>query len=720
MSTDQGRLGVSDSTVDALLENLVFLSKRYHSANTKEALVAGLPLPAGILTPELLPRAASRVGLSARRVEKPILEISDLLLPCILLLKDNDACVLLELDRAGQKAKILQPQAGFGEAWFALETLSRHYLGSCFFISKNFNFDERSPETLRVPHHHWFWGTLLASKGLYRDVLIGSMLINLFAMVTMIFTMHAYDKIVPNLAFESLWSLATGAWIVCVFDYVMRVMRSHFIDVAGKRADQSVSATLYAKIMGMRLEGRPESVGAFSKHLQDFEAVRDLFTSSTITTLIDIPFSILFLVLIGWFGGWLVVLPLTAILLLGGYSLLIQPALKRSIEEGGRQAAQKNANLVESVAGIETIKLFGAECQFQHLWEQAVANIASWGIASRKLTNSVSSLASFLQQSVTVALVVFGVYQIADAELSMGGLIAAVMLTGRAIGPMVQLSVLSTRYNQARQALLVMEDLMALADEQESDKKYISVLHLKGALAFSHVHFTYPGEIVPALSDVSFKVQPGEKIGIIGRIGAGKTSLERLLGGLYQPTAGNISVDGIELGQLHHADLRRNIGCVPQDIILFSGSIKENIMLGNPLIDDHHVMRAADIAGVTRFTGSESTGLERQVGEGGRLLSGGQRQAVAIARALLTEPPILMFDEPTSNMDNRSEYLFKQQLEKLNKETTLLLVTHKTTMLEVVDRLIVMDNGRIISDGPKQDVLNRLREDKVRTGRSSV
>ncbi len=720
MSTGQGRLGVSDPAVDSLLENLVFLSKRYHSANTKDALVAGLPLPAGILTPELLPRAAERVGLSARRVEKPITEIADLLLPCILLLKDDDACVLLEIDRAGQKAKILQPQAGFGESWFPLDVLSRHYLGSCFFISKKFSFDERSPETLAVRHNHWFWGTLLASKELYRDVFIGSILINLFATVSAIFTMHAYDKIVPNLAFESLWSLAAGAWLVCVFDYVMRIMRSHFVDLAGKQADQSVSATLYAKIMGMRLEGRPASVGAFSKHLQDFEAVRELFTSTTIVTLIDIPFSVLFLVLIWWFGGWLVVIPMVAILLLAGYSLLIQPALKRSIEEGARLAAQKNANLVESVSGIETIKLFGAERHFQHLWEQAVANIASWGIASRKLTNSVSSLASFLQQSTTVAIVVFGVYLIADAALSMGGMIAAVMLTGRAIGPMVQLSVLSTRYNQARQSLQLMDDVMALADEQEPEKKYISVPYLKGSLAFTHVHFTYPGELVPALSDVSFRVQQGEKIGIIGRIGAGKTSLERLLGGLYQSSAGNISVDGIDIGQIHPADLRRNIGCVPQDVILFSGSIKENIILGNPLIDDLHVMRAADIAGVTRFTGSELSGLERQVGEGGRLLSGGQRQAVAIARAMLTGPAILMLDEPTSNMDNRAEHLFKQQLKKLNKETTLLLVTHKTAMLEVVDRLIVMDNGRIISDGPKQEVLNRLREDKVRTSRASA
>ncbi|MGL5287358.1 MAG: ATP-binding cassette domain-containing protein, partial [Aeromonas sp.] len=390
--------------------------------------------------------------------------------------------------------------------------------------------------------------------------------------------------------------------------------------------------------------------------------------------------------------------------------------LKRSIEEGSRLASQKNANLIESIAGLETVKIFGAESLFQYRWEQAVAHISTWGVQTRRITNTMSSLASYIQQVVTVALVIVGVYQISEGNVSMGGMIAAVMLASRAIAPMVQLSVLSTRYNQAKSALGILEKIMQSPDEQEEGKQYIHHPVLEGRIEFENVSFKYPGMETSTLHNINLRIAPGEKVAIIGRIGAGKTTLEKLLMGLYRPTDGSVRLDGYEIDQLPPSVIRRNIGCVPQDVTLFFGSVRDNIMLGNPLVDDPQVLRAAKRAGVTNFTNQDPNGLDKQIGEGGRQLSGGQRQAIVLARSLLNDPPILVMDEPTSNMDNRSESQIKHELARLGPETTLVLITHKTSMLDVATRLIVMEQGQIVADGPKEQVLQQLREGKVRVG----
>ncbi len=358
--------------------------------------------------------------------------------------------------------------------------------------------------------------------------------------------------------------------------------------------------------------------------------------------------------------------------------------------------------------------MFGAQGNFQHKWEQAVGHMANWGIETRRITNRISTLASFSQQMATVALVVLGVYLISEGELSMGGMIAAVMLSSRAIAPLVQLSVLSTRYNQAKSALELLGKIMDSPSEQEEDKQYIQHSVLQGSIDFENVTFRYPESEQDSLRNISLHIRQGEKVAIIGRVGAGKTTLEKLLLGLFRPQSGSVRVDGYDLAQIHPAVLRRNIGCVPQDITLFFGSIRDNIIVGHPLVDDMRVLRAARRGGVTQFTNRDPNGLERQVGEGGRMLSGGQRQAIALSRALLNDPPILLLDEPTSNMDNRSEGLVKEELARLDPATTLILITHRTTMLDVVERLIVLDLGLVVADGPRDQVLQLLKEGKVR------
>ncbi|MDP5291619.1 type I secretion system permease/ATPase [Oceanimonas sp. CHS3-5] len=697
---------------DPLLQSLVFLTRFYGQPHQGEALVNGFPLADGLLTPVLFSRAAERAGFSSRQDVSPLTDISELLLPCILLLKNGGACVLLQVDDE-RGCRVMLPDTGEGEEWLLTDQLAKSYSGRVILLKPRFRFDERSPQVLDHEHGHWFWSTLRRSSTIYRDVLAGSLLINLFALVTPLFTMNVYDKIVPNLAFDSLWVLATGAAVVFVFDFIMRLLRSHFIDVAGKKADVLLSARIFAKVMGMRMEARPPSTGAFARHLQEFESIREFLTSATVAALVDIPFALLFLFIIWLFAGHMVWVPFIAMLLLLAVSLLVQRPLRHSIEEGSRLASQKNANLVEGIAGLETIKLFGAQGAFQHRWEQAVSHMASWGMKTRRLTNGVSTLANVTQQVTTISLIVLGVYLIAAGELSMGGLIASVMLGSRAIAPMVQLSVLSTRYNHARSAMDILEKVMAAPDEQEDGRRFIHHPEFEGDILFDRVSFRYPGAEQDVLSNVSLHIKPGEKVAIIGRIGSGKTTLERLVAGLYKPTQGAIRIDGIDINQLQPAVLRSNMGFVPQDVTLFYGSIRDNIVIANPLADEDAVLRAAERAGVTLFSHQDPDGLDRQVGEGGRLLSGGQRQAVAIARALLNDPVMLMMDEPTSNMDNRSELHVRQQLNKLGEGRTLLLVTHRTSMLDVAERLIVLEQGRVMVDGPKEQVLAQLRTGKV-------
>ncbi|WP_192891585.1 type I secretion system permease/ATPase [Vibrio bathopelagicus] len=699
---------------DPLLNSLIYVSRYYGLANSPEALINGLPLSDGKLTPFLFPRSAERAGLVAKENRSDLESIPHLILPAVLLLKQGEACVLNSIDLEKQEAEIITAESGMVPIVIPVDELKEQFIGRYFLVKKQFRYDERSPEILKTRQGHWFWSTIWESKNIYRDVLIASILINIFAIAAPMFTRLVYDKVVPNLAFETLWVLASGIFVVFLFDLLLKLMRSYFIDVAGKKSDILISSKLFSKVLGIRMEAKPASVGAFAKNLQEFESIREFFTSATIGSLIDLPFALMFLALIWLMAGNLVFVPVVGVVVLIIYALLIQGPLRRTIEEGSRLASQKYANLIESLAGLETVKLFSAQSQFQFRWEEAVAHMANWNIKSRRITDSIQNTAGFVQQSTNVGMIIFGVYLIAEGELTMGGLIAATMLSGRAIGPLVQLSLLSTRYNQAKSSMTLIEQVMSMPDEQEEGKRYIHRPIIQGRIALDKVTFHYPDSPVASVRDLSLTITPGEKVAIIGRIGSGKTTLERLIMGLYKPTEGHVRIDDTDMEQLHHVDVRRNIGCVPQDSNLFYGSVRDNITLGRPLVDDRDVMDAANRAGVTAFTQQDPAGLERQVGEGGGLLSGGQRQAIAIARAFLGRPPVLLMDEPTSAMDNRSEMHIKHQLSQLLPSETLILITHKTSMLDIVDRVIVMEKGSIIADGPKAQVLSDLKQGRVR------
>ncbi|GAA0690178.1 type I secretion system permease/ATPase [Marinobacterium maritimum] len=705
-----------DVEKDPLLQCLVLLTEQNNRPRSAQVLTEGLPLDDGRLTPKLFLRAAARGGFAAKLAQRRLDEISNLLLPAVLLLENEKACILQRLDVDKGEAEVLQPESG-GVARLSIEQLEQAYTGHILFLRPEYQFGDSNSRALNDRDGHWFWGTLWRSARIYRDVLLASVLINLFVLANPLFVMNVYDRVVPNHAVETLWVLAIGVLVVYLFDFGLKMLRAYFIEVAGKKSDVLLSARLFEKVMGLRYDAMPSSVGAFASNLREFESIRNFLSSTTNTVLIDIPFMLLFLVVISLIGGPLVVVPALAIPAILIYALAVRPSLRRAIERTFSSTAQKNGTLIESLTAMETLKTQRAASPMQARWEEAVGYIARWGLRSRMLSSSVVSFAGLVQQLASVLLVIGGVYMIMEQDLSMGGLIACVILSGRAIAPLGQVASLVANYEQSLKALKTLDEIMALPDEHEAERRYLHRPELKGGIDFQAVDFTYPNTEYGALKGISFRIQPGEKVALIGRIGSGKSSIQKLLLGLYKPSEGAISVDGIDLNQIDPSDLRRSVGYVPQDVMLFAGSVRDNITIGLPKASDAQILQAARLAGVETFVNQHPLGFDMPVGERGGALSGGQRQAVALARAMLHDPSILVLDEPSNSMDNASEDYLRRQLKDFAKQKTLLMVTHKMSLLDLVDRLIVIDGGRVVADGPKDSVLEALKQGRLQVRR---
>ena len=699
----------TDTHDDPLLDCLIQLAKLHGRSVSRTSLSSGLPLVHNRLTVELFTRAADRADLASRILRKPLDEISALQLPLVLLLNEQRACVLVAKEDGGKEYKLLLPETGMGEKVVSGEELEKLYAGYGIFVRPKYRMERPSLDDLSpVSTKDWFWGTLFKSWRIYRDVFVASFLINVFGLASPFFVLNVYDRVIPNSAFETLWVLAIGISVIYVFAVLMRGLRGYFVDEAGKKANLEISSVLFQKVLGLRMEARPQSVGSFSKNLQEFESVRDFITSFSITALIDLPFMALGLLVIWYIGGSIVIVHLVAIVLLSLYAFLIQAPLQKAVENSLQASAQKNAILVEGLSGLETIKMLGAESQIQRAWEEAVSYIAKWSARSRLLSSSVNHFSYFVQSIVVVAVVIGGVYMISKGNLSMGGLIALVILSRQAIGPMAQAVNLATRFHRAKAALKTLNAIMELPVERPAGKTFLHRTGFRGDIELKNLTFSFPGQTIKVLNNISLKVSAGEKVGIIGPVGSGKTTLGKLILGLYEPSSGMISMDGTDIRQIDPAEARRFIGYVPQDITLFRGTIRDNITMGTHDVDDNLVLHAAELAGVDEFVKKHSMGFDIEVAELGRGLSGGQRQSVALARAVLLDPPILILDEPTSNMDNRTEVRLRDNLSKVIKEKTLLLITHRASMLEMVDRLVVIDDGIIVADGPKASVLEAM------------
>lgn len=703
---------------DSILSALVLYTKLFHKPFTAEALMAGLPVHNLQASQELFSvgkskslfsRAAGRAGLKSTLIERPIAKMLQLQLPMILLLSNDNTCILERFSDDRKEAKIIYPDGDGLEMWLSVQELESEYLGFAFMLKKEFEYNSKNSRTLQLKQKDWFWSTLKLSKTIYSDVLWASLLVNLFVLATPLFTMNVYDRVIPNNAQETLLVFTIGIVIVYILDFFLKFTRGYMLEIAGKKSDIIMSSIIFEKVLDLKMAVHPRSVGSFANNLKNFESVRSFFTTATMTAIIDLPFAIIFLAVIYYIGGHLVFVPIITMVLILIYALLIRKPLQDSIESSHEANAKKNGILIEALQNIETVKSMSMAGKMQWEWEESTGEIAEKNLKSRLLSSSIPNVTNLFIQLNTVFVVVFGVYLIQEFELTMGGLIAVVILTSRTVAPMGQAAALISNYSDAKTSYDTLNDIISQPAERPAGKEFLERPKITGKIEFQNVSFTYPEADIPALDNVSFTIEAGEKVAIIGRIGSGKTTIAKLILKLYEPTSGTILIDGIDIEQIDPADLRRHVGYVPQDIHLFKGSIKDNIISSERHPHDEDVIRASIISGAFEFIHTHPRGYEMPIGERGAGLSGGQRQSVGVARALLQDSSIMLMDEPSNAMDQTSE---KQLIERLRdelKSKTLLLVTQKLSLLALANRVIVMHHAKVLLDGSKDEVTKKLQ-----------
>jgi ATP-binding cassette subfamily C protein LapB len=702
-----------------LIECLRLMAGYYGRRTSMSSLTAGLPVPKTGITPGLFVRAARRADMRATLMEHrlEVLAVAPNH-PSILALKNNQACILWEVKfpegdvpykEPGKEIELHKdttfivqfPETSDEKQELSLREMENLYTDYAFFVRPIARVDDRAGPAAIDNTRDWFWGTLKDNKRIYQEVIMAAVMINLFAIASSVFIMNVYDRVIPNNAYETLWVLAAGVGVAFLFDFILKNMRAHFLDIAGRKADIKISGQLFEQIMGMTMVDRPNSAGVLASHMREFETLRDFFTSATMVVITDLPFSIMFILIITAIGGPVAFVPIVSILLILLIGKLLQKPLHRIIKESVHESALKNALLFETFSGLETIKTQASEGHIQRRWEEIVEQASKTSVKSRRLAAFAQNFAMLVQQMNSIVVVIVGVYLIGAGSMSMGALIACVILSGRAMAPLTQVSGLLTRMNQSKEALHQLDELMKKNVERPKGTHFISKPYVEGKIEFKNVTFHYPGQTVPAISDMSFTIQPGDRVGIIGAVGSGKTTIERLLLNLYQPESGTVMLDGVDVRQIDPGDLRRSIGAVQQSPHLFYGSVRDNITMGHETAPEDALLRAAELSGVSNFLKNTTQGLDTQVGERGEALSGGQMQAVAIARALLYDPPVLVLDEPTASMDPASEHRLQTRLTEISQGKTTLLITHKGTMLTMVDKLMLVDNGKLVDFGPR-------------------
>ena len=704
--------------MDALLDSLVLFTKLYHKPFSAEALSAGLPIEPGVESPELFSinnakglfsRAAGRAGLKSSLIRRPLSQISPLQLPMIILLSNQSACILDSFSEDTTQAKIIMPSEEAIEQWVDIEDLVDEYIGFGFMIKKEFEYTEENSRTLHLTQKHWFWSTIKLSSGVYKDVIYASLLINLFVLASPLFTMNVYDRVVPNDAIETLWVFAIGVMIIYAIDTFLKFTRTFLLESAAKKSDIIMSSIIFEKVLDLKMANHPSSVGSFASNLKDFDSIRSFLTNATMAAIIDLPFAVIFLLVIAYIGGTIAIIPLITMALILTYAFLIKKPLRESIESTHEASAKKSALLIETLSNIETLKTLGTLNQVQYKWEESTGEIAEKSLKSRLLSASIPTITQLLIQLNTVMIIVFGVYLIQAHELSMGGLIAIVILTGRALAPMGQVASLMTNYEDTKTSYETLNDIISQPSERPMGKKFVQRPDFSGHIEFVDVTFSYPNTGIPAIKNVSFTIEPGEHVAIIGRIGCGKSTVQKLILGLYEPDSGQILIDGIDIKQIDPADLRKNMSYVSQDIMLFRGTVKDNIVFRATHASDGAMLRAAQISGTAEFIKKHPRGYEMPIGERGQGLSGGQRQSIGIARAFLIDSPVMLMDEPSNAMDQITEARLLHNLQDALQKKTSIMVTQKMTLLKIVDRVIVMNDGKVFIDAPKAEALKQLQ-----------
>jgi ATP-binding cassette subfamily C protein LapB len=698
--------------IDPLTDALIYLAAFHGRALSRDALLSGLPIEDGRLTVALFERAAVRAGLETEAVKRQLKDIPALVLPAVLIMKDGTTRILIS---NGPSPRVIDPSLPNSQP-VAIGTDTPNYLGYAFFARPVSRSDDRTADAAPA-EAHWFWSVTRRFWENYSHVAIAALVVNLLALAAPIFTMNVYDRVVPNGAIPSLIALAIGLVIAIVFDFVLRMVRGRIVDITGKKIDVVLAAKIFEHVQSVKLGSRPASVGVLANQLRDFDSVREFFTSGSVVAITDLLFAIVFIAVLFIVAGPLAWIPIVILPIMIGLGFLLQRPLQAAMQRLQGESAARHGVLVESLNSLETIRAVGAEARMQSRWERSVAATARSSEDVQFWASMALTAAGTAQQVATLLMMIIGVFLILDGKLSVGALVAASMLSGRVLAPITGVAALITRASQTVTSLRAIDGIMQLERERPPGRKFIARRIERGTIALDNVTFKYPGAAQNALEDVTFRISSGERVGIIGRVGSGKTTVGRLIAGFYDPGDGKVLIDDIDLRQYDPADLRKGVGFVLQDTDLFFGKLRDNIALGYPEASDEEIVKASRLAGVESFIAGHPLGYEMPVAEGGKSLSGGQKQAIGLARALIRNPAILFLDEPTAHFDVRSEAEFLDRLKSISTDTkTFIISSHRMSVLNFVDRILLFEKGRLVADGPRDKVIAMLATGEVAQG----
>lgn len=653
--------------------------------------------------------------------QRPLNEIPTLAVPVLLFLHNEDAALVTEIkyDEGKQRLYKIQLIGGLTK-WVKEEDLKTDYLNYCWFVKPKESVDTRSELPEYEMPKAWFFKVIWRFKKYYYQVILATFMVNFLALVSSLYVMNVYDRVVPNKAYQTLWVLTIGVLLAIGFEFAAKMMRAYLTDIAGKKADLIISAALFRRVMGIKLQERPASSGSYANNLRDFEAVREFMTSASLLTLVDMPFLLLFVWVIWLVGGWLALVPLCIIPLVALVGLLAQIPLSRYMNESMREASQRQGLTVEAIEGVETLKTNNAANWAQKRWDFFTAKAAASSIKVKNISNFVTNFTIAMQQLNTVFLVVVGTYLIhsddINDKISMGALIAAVILSGRALAPLGQIANLAVRFQQAWLALKGVNQIIQRPVERDASRNYITLSNVQGNIRFENVCFAYQQD-KNSINNLTLSIKAGEKVAILGKIGSGKSTALKLATGLYEPKEGNITLDNVDLRQIDPNFLRNQVLLLEQNPRLFFGTLRDNLNLArmDSFSSDQELLQALANFGLADLIRNHPRGLDMPLGENGLGLSGGQKQVIALARMTTRNPRVALLDEPTTGLDQASEVQALQVIAKWAKNKTMVIVTHRTQVLQIVDRVIVIDNGQVVMDGPRDTIINRLAQKPSQT-----
>lgn len=690
----------------------------------------GTPIAAAALSAEVVRDAQQNInyhslaevlrshGFENNLAQRDLMDIPSLALPVVLILQQQEAAVLSQIDGVGhERVYHIRQSDGLVQKLTHAE-LSARYLGYCWFIKPKVAADLRS----ELPEYHlpkaWFWKVIWRFKPYYYQVILATVIINFLALVSSLYVMNVYDRVIPNRAYDTLWVLSIGVILAITFEFIAKMIRGHLTDIAGKKADLIISSALFRRVMALRLAERPASAGSYANNLRDFESVREFMTSASLLTLVDLPFLLLFVVVMFLIAGKLAIVPLIIIPLVVLVGFMVQRPLSKYINESMREGSQRQGLAVEAIEGIETLKTNNATNWAQQRWDFYTAKTSASSIKVKDISNLMVNFSVGMQQLNTVFLVLYGTYLIHSdnpaEKITMGALIAAVILSGRALAPLGQIAGLATRFQQARLALKGVNAIVERPIERSPERQYISLDYMHGSITFNQVAYGYQKDAPPALKQLNLKIQPGEKVGILGRIGSGKSTMLKLAAGLYEPGSGNVCIDDVDTRQLDPNYLRNQVVLLNQSPRLFLGSLRENLDMGRSdgFSSDQDLLTALQRFGLANIIRSHPRGLDMPLGEDGLGLSGGQKQIVALARMTLKQPRVVLLDEPTTGLDQGTENMALRALAEWCRDKTMVVVTHRPQVLQIVTRIVVVDDGQVVMDGPRDAVLRKLMENE--------